>query len=276
MPTIAMSTFSLGPECTAQRGIEFAVEHGFSGLELGSWTLWPDVITESETRQLRVQAAGGGIDLSIHFIHRGVAPASHDRERRAKHLAELEATLRLAHDIGARPIVVHPGPIDCPGVPPAEAPEEVRREAIKNLADFLSRGSRVAEDMGAVLCVENLRHIPGYVIQSYEELVQLVETVDSPALGITLDVGHADQAEGLRPAFDAFAPYLRHIHIHDCADGRDHREIGTGALDFAAYLADLQAYPFTLAIESRDEEDAEGCVLRSRDRLRELLGPSAS
>ena len=123
--------------------------------------------------------------------------------------------------------------------------------------------------------MENPARVPRSLIQSYDELVQLVETVDSPAVGITLDVGHADQAEGLRPAFDAFAPYLRHIHIHDCADGRDHREIGTGAVDFTAYLADLHAYPFTLAIESRDEEDAEGCVLRSRDRLKDLLGPSA-
>ena len=177
-----MSTYSFGPECTAQRAIEFTVKHGFKGLELGSWTLWPEAVSPSEVRQLRVQAAGNGIDLSIHFIHRGVAPASHDRERRAKHLAELEATLHLAHDIGARPIVVHPGPIDCPGVAPAAASEEVRQEAIENLADFLSQGARIAEETGAVLCVENLAHVPGYVIQSYDELVQLAVKATSLTL----------------------------------------------------------------------------------------------
>ena len=275
MPTIAMSTYSLGPECTAQRGIELAVEHGFRGLELGSWTLWPEAVSPSEVRRLRVLAAANGIDLSIHFIHRGVAPASHDRQRRAKHLAELEATLNLAHDVGARPIVVHPGPIDCPAVAPAEASEGVRREAIENLADFLSRGGEMAEEAGAVLCVENLAHVPGYVIQSYGELVELVEMVDSPAVAVTLDMGHADLSDGLRLAFDTFAPSLRHVHIHDSAQGRDHREIGTGAVDFAAYLDELRSYPFTLAIESRDDLDPEGCVLRSRDRLVELLGSSA-
>lgn len=275
MPTIALSTYSFGPECTAQRGIEFAVEHGFHGLELGSWTLWPEAMSKAEARSLRTLAASNGVDLSIHFIHRGVAPASHDSKRRARHLAELEATLNLAHDIGARPIVVHPGPVDCPGVEPASASEQVRRQAIENLADFLSRGARIAEDTGAVLCVENLAHAPGQVIQSYAELVELVETVGSPLVRITLDVGHADLSDGLRSAFEAFAPYLRHIHVHDSDGQRDHHEIGAGKLDFPSYLDVLGPYPYTMAIESRDERDVEGCVLRSRDRLKEALGQAA-
>ena len=275
MPTIAVSTFSFGPECTAGRGIAFAVQHGFRGLELGSWTLWPDSTTEAETRELRVQAAANGIDLSIHFIHRGVAPASHSEERRDRHLDELYRTLRLAGDIGARPIVVHPGPIDCEGVAPSRASEAVRRQAIDNLADFLSKGARVAEESGSVLCVENLQHSPGYVIQSYGELVELVQMVDSPAVQITLDIGHADLSDGIRPALEAFGPYLRHVHMHDSDGSRDHYEVGRGSLGFSEYRAALEAYPFTLAIESRDESDVEGCVLRSRDRLIELLGTSA-
>ena len=275
MPTIAVSTFSFGPDCAALRGIEFAVEHEFHGLELGSWTLWPEKMTDADVREVRVQAAANGVDLSIHFIHRGVAPASHDPARRQKHLGELEATLELAHDIGARPIVVHPGPIDCPGVAPSRASEQVRRESIANLADFLTKGGRKAEELGAVLCVENLSHVPGSVIQSYGELVELVETVGSPAVRITLDIGHADLADGLKPAFEAFSPHLRHIHVHDSDGQRDHYEIGAGALDFSKYLDFLVPYPFTMAIESRDENDVEGCVLRSRDRLKRILGPAA-
>lgn len=275
MPTIAVSTFSFGPECTGRQGIDFAVEHGFHGLELGSWTYWPERLSSADVRDLRVKAAGDGVDLSIHFIHRGVAPGSHDPERRARHLSELEATLRLAHDLGARPIVVHPGPIDGGDVPPAEASETVRAEAVRHLTDFLAAGAGVAEETGTVLCVENLAHIPGNVIQSYTELVSLVETVDSPAVGITLDVGHADLSDGLPSALAAFAPHLRHVHVHDSDGRRDHHEVGRGSVDFAAHAETLARYPFTMAIESRDEDDEQGCVLRSRDRLRELLGPSA-
>lgn len=67
------------------------------------------------------------------------------------------------------------------------------------------------------MCGEPASHL-GLVIQSYGEMVDLVETVGSPAVRITLDIGHADRADGLAPAFEAFAPYLRHIHVHD-SDG---------------------------------------------------------
>lgn len=274
MSTIALSTYSFGPECTAQRGIDFAVDHGFHGLELGSWTLWPERMSVAEARRVRTLAASNGVDLSIHFIHRGVAPASHDPARRAKHLAQLRSTLRLAHDIGARPIVVHPGPIHCPGVEPAKATEEIRRQAIQNLSDFLSSAARAAEDTGTVLCVENLAHVPGYVIQSYGELVELVEMVGSPAVRITLDVGHAHLSDGLGPAFETFGPYLRHIHMHDSDGQRDHHEVGKGGIDFSRYRRWLEPYPFTMAMEPRAEADEEGCVLRSRDRLKQLLGPA--
>ena len=147
MPTIAVSSLALGFDSTAREAIEFAVEHGFRGLELGSPTLWPEAMSSDDVRLVRTEAASNGIDLSIHHIHRGVAPATHDAERRARHFAELEATLNLAYDIGARPIVVHPGPVDAPGVEPdPDASGSVRLEAVANLTSFLSDAMPIAEE----------------------------------------------------------------------------------------------------------------------------------
>ena len=275
MPTLAVSTYSFGPEAQADEGLEFALQHGFHGLELGSYTLWPQVIGDAGRQHLRSLAAAHGIDLSIHFIHRGVAPATHQPERRARHRNELEQTLELARDIGARVVVVHPGPIDCPGVSPTRAPEPVRREAQENLRQFLEEIAPKALEAGAVVCVENLHHAPGQVIQSYAELLKLVQAVSSPAVQITLDTGHADLSDGITGALDTFAPYLRHIHIHDCDGQRDHLEIGQGKLDFALWLEQFRAYPFTLVVETRNDADPRGSVLRSRDRLKEILGPLA-
>ena len=275
MPTIAVSTFSFGPEGMAREGMDFALEHGFKGLELGSWNHWPDLMSPEDVKYLRVQAATQGIELSIHFIHRGVAPATHVPERRAKHLGELRQTLRLAGDIGARVIVVHPGPLDYPGVGAADTSEEVRQEAIGNLQSFLEEALPAAEDAGAVLCLENLTHAPGDVFQSYSDLRGVVEAINHPLLKIILDVGHADRSDGLREAFDAFGPYIRHIHAHDSTGQRDHLEIGKAQLDFSKFLDVLKPFPYTLAMESRDESDPQGCVLRSRDVLAEVLGEAA-
>ncbi len=274
MPTLALSTYSLGPEAQAHQGLEFALQHRFQGLELGSYTLWPQVIDPQGRRHIRSLAAEHGIDLSIHFIHRGVAPASHQPERRARHRDELEQTLEIACDIGARVVVVHPGPIDCPGVAPARAPEPVRREAWENLRGFLEETAPKAQEAGVVICVENLHHAPGQVIQSYAELLELVRAVSSPAVQITLDIGHADLADGITSALDTFAPYLRHIHIHDCDGQRDHLEIGLGNLDFGQWLDRWRDYPFTLVLETRNDADPEASVVRSRDRLKEILGPA--
>ena len=273
MPTIAISTFSLGPHAQPLEVLEFALQQGFQGMELGSYTLWPPAIDAKGRKQFRSLAAAHGVDLSIHFIHRGVAPASHQPERRALHLNEMEQTLEIANDIGAGVVVVHPGPIDCPGVAPTRAPESVRREAQEYLRQFLEESAPKAEEAGVVICVENMHHVPGQVIQSYGELLELVQVVSSPAVQITLDVGHADRADGITGALDTFTPYLRHVHMHDSNGKRDHLEIGQGRLDFGQWLDQWQDYPFMMVLESRDDSDPYGSVVRSRDRLKEALGP---
>lgn len=275
MPTIAVSTYSFGPEGMAREGLDFALEHGFRGLELGSWNHWPDLMSRGDIRYMRVQAASNGVELSIHFIHRGVAPATHNPERRGKHVRELQQTIDLAGEIGARVVVIHPGPIDTPDVEPARADEEVRGAARVNLRSFLEEALPRAETSGVTLCLENLAHTPGNVIQSYAELVDVVKRIDHPLMRIILDVGHADTSDGLRQAFDTFAPYLRHIHVHDSNGQRDHLEIGAAKIDFNDYLDVLRPFPYTLAMETRDDSDPRGCVLRSRDVLKRLLGDAA-
>jgi sugar phosphate isomerase/epimerase len=271
MATIGLSTYSFGPDCEIDAALDFAVEHGFKALELSSYHLWPARLKVQDVRRLRMQGAQHEIQYSIHFIHRGVAPASHDSERRAKHLDELTETMHLAHEIGARVIVVHPGLMDHPDIPSEESPEPVRQEAIAQLEEFLRNAAPVADDTGTVLCVENLFHKPGYVIQTYRELAELIERVAHPLVKITLDTGHARLSDGLAGAFQAFGSYLRHIHIHDSDVDQDHLEFGTGNENWSEHVSVLQEYPFTITMEVVNEADPEGCAIRSGQALRALL-----
>ena len=52
MATIALSTYSFGPEAKARDSLDFALTHGFHGLELGSYTLWPQAIDAVDRRHL--------------------------------------------------------------------------------------------------------------------------------------------------------------------------------------------------------------------------------
>jgi sugar phosphate isomerase/epimerase len=275
MSTIALSTIAFGWDCTARRAVQFALDHEIFGVELGSPTFWPDNMPDDEKFFVRESAASNEINLSIHHIHRGVAPASHDSDRRAKHMTELEATLNLAYQIGARPIVLHPGPVDAPGIDNDNPPESVRLEALEHLTQFVSDAEKTARETGTVICLENLVHTPGNVVLSYQELVGIVEAVNSPAVRITLDTGHAHLSDGVGAAFDAFGPYVRHIHMHD-SDGKvDHFEVGEGEIDLENVKSQLTDFPFTLALETQRTDDGEAGTLRSRDRLKSLLGDSA-
>ena len=275
MPTIALSNFALALEDEPLQGLEFAVQHGFHGLEIGTNELSPENMDSAGRRRIRSIAEANGVALSIHFLHRDVAPASHDPVRRARHFNELHQTFELALDVGAEVVVMHPGPIDCPGVDPTEATENVRQESMKILTQFLTEITPKAQNAGVVVTVENMHHVPGQVIQNYKELLGLVEPLNNPALQITLDMGHADRADGITEAFEVFSPYLRHIHVHDSNGKRDHLEIGLGDLDFSRWSERLRAYPFIMVLESRNNEDPEGNVLRSRELLTQSLGSSA-
>lgn len=274
MSTIALSTIALGSDCSATRAMRFALENQIYGIEFGSPTLWPDNITREEEEFVRESAASNHIDLSIHFIHRGVAPASHDSRRRARHLAELEATLNLAYRIGARPIVVHPGPVDAPGIDNDNPTEAVRLQALEHLTNFVSDAEKIARETGTVLCLENLVHTPGNVVQSYQELLNVVEAVNSPAVRLTLDIGHAFLSNGVAEAFEIFGSNIRHIHIHDSDGEVDHFEVGEGIIDLEAVQTVLADFPFSLVLETQRTDDGEAGTLRSRDRLTRLLGDS--
>ena len=80
---------------------------------------------------------------------------------------------------------------------------------------------------------------------------------------------------GITEAFEVFSPFLRHIHVHDSNGKRDHLEIGLGELDFSRWSDRLKDYPFSMVLESRNNEDPEGNVLRSRDLLTRSLGGSS-
>ena len=282
MTTTGFNTRSIGEERTVREAVDFAVENGIHALELDGRHLWQDHLSTGEIRHMRIQAARHGIQYSIHYPQ-ATFPATHDPERRARHLGELEGTMRLAHDLGSRVIVLHLGRIDFPGVEASQASEQVRLEAVDNAVEFLRRAAPQAEDYGVTLALENLFNRPGDVTRTYSELANVVRCLDSPLVGITLDTGHARLTEGLDSAFENFRDDLRHLHIHDCVEGVDHHEMGRGDLDLARYKEILRARPVLLVLEvgkgavlARETgQDPLQVVLRSVAAVRRMLGDLA-
>ena len=270
MPALAISTYSFGPDADVRHVVKVGLDNDFSGLELGSFTYWPDTLSEKDISFIRDTVTRNEWAISIHFIHRGVNLGTRDPEARSRFVGQLQETVRLADRLGGRAIVVHLGHVT------RSSPDvviEARHEAYELALDSLKQCASVAENYGVYLCVENLYLKEPEVLLTYEVYLRLIETLASPFVRFTLDIGHANVYLGISEAIRQLGPYLRHIHIHDNDGESDgHREIGRGSIDFQDYKDFLKDFPYMIAFETRDTQDIEGAVVRSRKRLGDLLG----
>ena len=119
---------------------------------------------------------------------------------------------------------------------------------------------------------------------------RLVHDIDHPAVGACIDVGHLVSSVGrerrntddgakayneyLLDLVEVLGPKLWHFHIHDVRydDWRDHREAGTGILDYAALVARLRKVSFTgRFVLELEEPDTIAALRRSQAHLAHAL-----
>ncbi len=132
-----------------------------------------------------------------------------------------------------------------------------------------------------------------------DEHGRLLEAINHPAVGATLDVGHikywyardgihslhgsglsadegiADYHKRLFSLIDRIAPYLVHLHVHDvfAATLEDHHAAGRGFLDYRALIGKLAAINFdgVLLFEVSDS-DRQTALQQSVTTLLEAMG----
>jgi len=116
---------------------------------------------------------------------------------------------------------------------------------------------------------------PGQAAQTNADLLTALKALDNPCVRFTLDFGHADRSAGIAETIGDFTGLVRHVHIHDSDGKKDHQEIGRAKVDFASFKPFLAGFPHMLLMECANASDPDGCVVRSRDHLRHLLGDAA-
>jgi sugar phosphate isomerase/epimerase len=92
-----------------------------------------------------------------------------------------------------------------------------------------------AEQEGVVLLVEPE---PGLLIETADQVEVIMQHLDSPAVGLNFDIGHAYcVGDEPAPTLKRLAKYIRHFHLEDIAATRVHHHLvpGEGAIDFAAF-----------------------------------------
>lgn len=253
---------------------------GYQGLELLADVphAWPLNLLPGDTDAIKawLQEAGLKISNINAFMMRGVSdprqPYWHpswiepDPFYRALRREHTRRALRLAAELGAPGIQTEPGGPLPPGMS--------RRQALRIFYDELMPCVETAESLGVHLLIEPE---PDLLIERFEQFLEFVAWIDSPAVGLNFDIGHAFCVnEDPQDWIPRMARWTRHYHIEDISAQRVHHHLvpGEGAINFPAVISAIKqtGYDGWITVELYpyiDDPDAAG--QKARDFLLPLL-----
>lgn len=253
---------------------------GYEGVEIMADVphAWPAYLLPDQKAALRDALARN--NLAITNINAFMMHAVNDRRQKYWHPSWIEPdpnyrairidhtmrALTLAKELGAKCITTEPGgPV---------APGESWNAALKLFVEELKPVIAHAEKEGVLLLIEPE---PGLLIETCDQFLELMQHIDSPAVGMNYDVGHAYCVKD-DPAttIPRVAKFIKHFHLEDIAATRVHAHMipGTGAIDFQAVFAAIRAmkYDGWLTVELYPYvENPDDAARRGREFLLPLL-----
>ena len=178
--------------------------------------------------------------LGIHGPVRGLEIDNVDPELQERITARLINAVEICAAIGARQIVIH-----SPFTPATKHHRHMwggNAAIIETVQTVLVPVLRLAETHGVTLVVENIRD-PDPIDRR-----EMIETIGSKALALSIDTGHAYLAQNWAgaPPVDFFirdaGNLLQHVHLQDLDGYADrHWPSGQGGLDWPPIFAALAA-----------------------------------
>jgi sugar phosphate isomerase/epimerase len=261
--------------------MEFAIEHGFQGIEIWSnvFDFWPKTVSVREIDAITALARENHVSLAMHFCA-GNNLADINEGHLRESMEQLKETIRLCQKIGAEVLVIHPGIAHhlsahdkgSFALYPQFSPIALKRSAIQRFKKSLAEAAVFAERHDVVLGLENFSHVKDCIQSTFDELVEWVDEIGNPGLQITLDIGHANLEGGVEKAIKIFGSRIKHVHLNDNNGiSSDHGELGTGTIDWKANASFLKSFDGMLSLEVLGFDDIEGTVLRSKSFLEKLL-----
>ncbi len=220
---------------------------GYDGLELMADVphAWPAGLLEAPKRAIRAAMERHGLgfsnvnafmmnainDFRHPFLHPSFIEA--DEGYRRVRIDHTRRALDLCAELKAPHITTEPGGPFLAGEPNRAQAIDLFVESLKPLVDH-------AEKLGVLLLVEPE---PFLLVETTDQYLEIAERINSPAMGLNFDVGHAYcVSEDIPRAIAKLAPHTRHYHFEDIAATREHHHLipGDGAIDFAEVVAAIK------------------------------------
>ena len=209
--------------------------------------------------------------LRLHSLHapvmerfegRWVNPlsnASPDESVRVQAVRETGAALELARRVPVSVLVVHPGLQDSLLSPSAQ---NSRGAALRSVEEIVALASPVGVRVA-------LEVIPN-VMSTADALVDLLDELDMPEVGVCLDFGHAHLQGDVVDAVETLSGVLLATHVHDNHGRRDeHLAPFEGTIDWTGALMALQkvGYEGTMILELASADPSAPALERARQAM---------
>ncbi len=223
---------------------------GYAGVEVMADVphAWPAGLLDEQKQAIRQALAENRLEISNvnafmmnaisdprqRYWHPSwIEPDRHYRQIRIDHTIR---GLSLARELGAPCITTEPGgPVEPGGSWSA---------ALRLFVEVLKPVIEHAEKEGVLLLIEPE---PGLLVEKADQFLELMQHIDSPAVGLNFDIGHfycvGDEPA---PTVKRLATFIRHFHLEDIAASRVHHHLvpGEGAIDFAATFQAIRSIDY--------------------------------
>lgn len=124
--------------------------------------------------------------------------------------------------------------------------DRYRKEFFARMRLFRDACEKAVGNHDIRICVENWFGYTSWQIEALDLLL------DSPVFGLTFDIGHNYCKGGLdEPVILQRGARLRHMHVHDVAEGKDHRPLGAGELDLPKYFTMAERFNCSVVLETK-------------------------
>ncbi|MBP1912717.1 sugar phosphate isomerase/epimerase family protein [Thermococcus stetteri] len=216
---------------------------GFEGIEIVSE--WPHFLTRENLPFFKETLETIGLNVTVHAPFSDLNIASFNEKIRGASLEILEETIRLASELEAKAVTVHPG--HCSPVSRKYQAEyiEIHRRSLRAL-------SMLSAEYGIPVGVENMPKFPILDAQTPERLALLVDGI---AVGITFDIGHLNTTTRDFEGFlKLFGERIVAVHMHDNHGKSDeHLTPGEGTVPWEEVLRKLPKVPWILEVKGIEE-----------------------
>lgn len=221
--------------------VELVAEAGYDGVELlfDEPHLYPATTDDGDVAAVEDALADNGVEISNcnAFMLTAIESFHHpsfveeDPEYRQRRIDYTRDAVELASVFGAPHVSIEPGG----PVPDGRSRQWAMETFVRSLREVVP----TAEERGVKLLVEPE---PDLLVETTDQFLDLVDRLDSPAVGCNFDAGHLFcVGEDPAAAVDRLGEYTDHYHLEDIPADRshEHTQLGEGAMDVDGFLAAL-------------------------------------